>query len=121
MIKKLRRKFIIINMLFVSIVLVCVFVAVLTSTSQKLTNDIYRCLTQAVEDKGKAPRMAVENEEPGPGRNMIKRDNKNPKFISVYAFYMTDDGEVINTIQSPDLLDESDLNDVAKLVTEGAY
>lgn len=121
MIKKLRRKFIIINMLFVSIVLVCVFVAVLTSTSQTLTNDIYRCLTQAVEDKGKAPWMAVENEEPGPGRNMIKRDNKNPKFISVYAFYMTDDGEVINTIQSADLLDESDLNDVAKLVTEGAY
>lgn len=62
-----------------------------------------------------------DNEEPAPGRNMMKRDNKNPKFISVYAFYMTEDGEVINTIQSADLLDESDLNDVAKLVTEGAY
>lgn len=62
-----------------------------------------------------------DNEEPAPGRNMMKRDNKNPKFISVYAFYMTEDGEVINTIQSADLLDESDLNDIARLVTEGAY
>ena len=120
MIKKLRRKFIIINMLFVFIVLVCVFVAVLTSTSQTLTKDIYRSLTMSVDDNSKFPKMDNQNKYSPPNNNALRR-NKNPNFMSVYTFYMDEDGTVVNIVQSNNLLDESELNTVAGLVAVGEY
>lgn len=120
MIKKLRRKFIIINMLFVFIVLVCVFVAVLTSTSQTLSKDIYRSLTMSVDDNSKFPKMYNQNKYSPPNNNALRR-NKNPNFMSVYTFYMDEDGTVVNIVQSNNLLDESELNTVAGLVAVGEY
>lgn len=120
MIKKLRRKFIIINMLFVFIVLVCVFVAVLTSTSQTLTKDIYRSLTMSVDDNSKFSKMDNQNKYSPPNNNALRR-NKNPNFMSVYTFYIDEDGTDVNIVQSNNLLDESELNTVAGLVAVGEY
>ncbi|MGN0498087.1 MAG: sensor histidine kinase [Acutalibacteraceae bacterium] len=120
MIKKLRRKFVIINMLFVFIVLLCVFVAVFISSSQSLTEDINRSLTVAVDERAKALKIT-----PGNGVNSLSNKNMNrdrgPKIISVYAFCMTDDGYPIKIIQSNNLIDEEELSSIAKLLTDAEH
>lgn len=121
MIKKLRHKFIIINMLFVFVVLVIVFVIVLASYSQTLTTDIHRSLTQAVEDRVKVPKM-----EPDDSSTPIKDDvavsrEKIPKFIAIYAFIMDENGYPTKTLQPSSLIDDSDINDIALLVSKAEY
>lgn len=120
MIKKLRRKFVIINMLFVFVVLLCVFVAVFISSSQNLTNDIHRSLIMAANDKSKYPKHEFGNGELMPDDSPDSQE-KDPKFISVYSFCMTDDGYPLKTIQANNLLDDSEITEIARLIAEEAY
>lgn len=120
MIKKLRRKFVIINMLFVFIVLLCVFVVVFISSSQSLTEDISRSLTQAVEERSKTQKIEPANGINAPDADIIKRD-RGSKILSVYAFYMAEDGYPIKTIQANNLIDEEELKSIAKLLFDAEY
>lgn len=132
MIKKLRRKFVIINMLFVFAVLVCVFVAVLISYSQTLSDDIRHALMQSVEQQIKLPKINPDGtEESKPNnyteaeKNMPKErdmlDDKTPKFIAVYSFIMNENGYPTKTIQSSSIIDSGDLNDIAAAINNDEY
>lgn len=60
MIKKLRKKFVIINMSLVSLVLIIVFGVICFSNYNRLQNDNYNAMSKAVEDNGGGSRSKLE-------------------------------------------------------------
>ncbi len=112
MIKKLRRKFIIINMLFVVVVLLAVFIALIFSSSQALTNDIHRALTQAVNDKRDMPRL---DNMMGGNSPVNDIQDKDPKFIAVYSFAIDKDGNQVAVLRPGNLIDDDNIDKIAKL------
>lgn len=116
MIKKLRRKFIVINMLLVLLVLLCVFVTVILSTSQSLQYDINRSLSQSAQLKNKSPKdIPLAGATPPNNGDNFRKD---PNFISVYVFSTDESGYDVNSIQTNDLIDDSELTDVAALIIQ---
>lgn len=88
MLKKLRRKFILINMTLVGAVLLCVFAVVCATAYRSSREDIERSLEMAVnqqKDKPGLPQMEAGRQEP-----------KN-KLIAVYTVLLNGEGEPVSS------------------------
>lgn len=111
MIKRLKYKFILINMLLITIVLVVTFIAVYYSTQQRLVNDSMSILHRTImeESHDKPP----QNEFRGPG--------KNPEFMPIPTFTVILDEEnniIEATTNLFDLSDEDALNEIVRICLE---
>lgn len=106
MIKKLERKFIIINMALISIVLLVTFAAVYISTQQRLTQMEMSVLQHAIQRSD--PSQPKGNSEGGPFR---ERD-----FVPIPTFTVTlgDDKKIVDSYGA--LFDLSDKKEVQKIV-----
>lgn len=119
MLKKLRRKFILINMLLVGAVLLCVFVAVCTSSYQSLTSDVSRSLQMAVElpgGRGDKPDGMAEKES-----RFEKEDKKVPpgaKYIAIYSVLAGSDGKILHIYQPNPSIDEDTLTQAVGMILE---
>lgn len=123
MIKKLRKKFILINMLFVFIVLLAVFITVFISSSRTLSNDIGHSLTQAVSESKKFPgHPGLEsidgNIKNNPSEGLNEKPESDPKFIAIDAYLIDSSGYPTQTLRSNGVVDEDNLNEVLSAVLE---
>lgn len=103
MLKKLRKKFIIINMMLVGVVLLAVFIAVCFTTYQSFNGNITTSLEQAVS-------FRQENRLNGPDTkkddgNLPSRE-KNVGFVPSYSVLVDDQGSVAEILQENSLLSE---------------
>ena len=122
MIRKLRRKFILINMLLVSLVLVIVFAALVASNYQKLSYQTDGMLRAALtwRDDNPPPRLEIG----GPGADRDHKDDNSTHnfFIPVFTVTLDESGAMTgytggnNVTVSDDVLD----NVVASVQNEGA-
>lgn len=110
MIKKLRSKFILINMSLVSIVLVIVFGVLCFSNYQRLRNDVYSTMNQAVDRMGgkTPPKTELGGERP---------QNTSPS-IPVLCVLLNSSGEVVSTSGEDAEMSDEVLNQAVKLVQE---
>ena len=97
MLKKLRRKFILINMMLVSLVLLIVFGALLGSTSQRLRGQSVSAMRLALKwAEGMAPPQIEidlpEGEEPGAGRG--NPDARQLAMVPVFGVVLDENGNI---------------------------
>lgn len=107
MIKKLKYKFVFINMILITIVLVSIFITVYVSTQQRLVRDSIETLQHALMEDQNAG--AVSNEILGPG--------KKPGFTPVPTFVVSldEDSNIIDAHGALyDLSDQEALNEIVK-------
>ena len=112
MIKKLRRKFILINMLIVGVVLLAVFAAVMVTSYQSLRSDINRSLTMAVDLRDKPGGKPQIGTKPGIGGD---RDALPAKAVAVYAVLTDESGSILETGQNNASIDGSVLQQAIAL------
>lgn len=88
MIRKLQNKFILINMLLITIVLVVTFIAVFASTQQRLINESMSVLQRTV--------MERDHNEPFP--NEMRGPERNPGFMPIPTFIvnLNADNKIMN-------------------------
>ncbi|MCI8553842.1 MAG: two-component sensor histidine kinase [Clostridiales bacterium] len=102
MLKRLRKKFIAINMTLVAVVLLCVFAAVCAVSYQSLRLDIERSLEMGISQHGGRPVPMPKGE-----------DEREPKarLIAVYTLRMDADGQAVQQLGafslSQEVLDEA--------------
>lgn len=109
MIQKLKTKFIIINMVLVSIVIIVTFITIGISTYQRLVNDSYNALEEILSrpDNEGMPRRKLE-----PPRNEPPGDSKKPMFNNVvYKVVLDSDNNIFHKIGNIEISDEI-LNDL---------
>lgn len=109
MLKQLRHKFILINMLLVSLVLTAVFAALVLSTARQLEQDSIAAMEMAMRwrDRGEAPFFAFEL--PGPDREGWVRNHMIPTFCVIINAEGRP-GEVVsgsNTTVSDEVLEQA--------------
>ncbi len=111
MIRKLQFKFILINMLLITIVLATTFIAVYVSTQQRLVNESMSILHRTI----------MEEKHGEPPQNEIRGPEKNPGFMPIPTFTVSLDAEE-NIIEAKgtsfDLSDESAVNDIVQTCLE---
>lgn len=107
MIRKLQSKFILINMLLITIVLVIIFIAFYASTQQRLVNESMDVLHRTVMDADRIEMFPREMRGP----------EKNPGFtpIPTFTVYLDADNKIINARGALfDLSDKEALNKIVK-------
>lgn len=106
MIKKLRRKFVFVNMLLVSLVLLAVFAVLLGSTWQRLRNQTEGAMTLALEWSGEDP-PRFEIGAPPHGEYAFRDGER--KFAMVPVFCVTLDGSgAVSSVRSSGNVSVSD-------------
>ncbi len=110
MLTQLRKKFILINMGFVGLVLLCVFASVCTSSYQSWKTDIEKSLQLALTVKKDPVNKPPQQEQPEP-----EHWEKAPytKFASICAVLADKEGNLLQIVQESDLLTESELEQAA--------
>jgi signal transduction histidine kinase len=108
MIKKLKYKFVLTNMILITIVLVIIFISLYVSTQQRLVTDSMITLRAAIMDEQRG----------GDGHRPIFGDKEDPGFMRVPTFVVSLDGnnKIINS--SGALFDLSDQEAINKIVAE---
>ena len=130
MIKKLRRRIILVNMLLVGIVILLIFTVVCVNSYSNSVHELERGLTMVAEKEGfkgnqfgeNAP-VQIQNNAENPQNNMIGKrggdNNERPVQISSYIIVTTDkDGNISNTKESGITMDEDDLKECVKTAIE---
>ena len=111
MIKKLRIKFILINMILITIVLAITFTAVYVSTQQRLVRESMSVLQRTI----------AGDKHDEPTRNEIRGPEKNPGFMPIPTFTVSLDAEK-NIIEAKgplfDLSDDEALREVVEICLE---
>ena len=94
MLKRLRRKFIFINMTFVGCVLLCVFAAVCFTSYRSLYSDVQRSLQMAVDSPDGAERPLMGQK---PGSPEGKKGEPSANFVAVFNVLVDNDGNITKT------------------------
>lgn len=114
MLKKLKRKFILINMLFVAAVLLCVFAAVCTAAYRRLSADMERALEQAVTmNFGQKPGGIHKPQE-----DEFRQFTPSMQYIAVLSILIDEEGTILETYQSNAAMSEDILISAAKRAAE---
>jgi len=111
MIKKLKKKFILINMILITIVLLITFISILGYTNQQIINDYNNIMKQVIDKDG---RNEPPKREIG---GMIPMDGKNIQQFPFATFYVKLDSSnnIIEVIGDDFIIsDESVLNEIVK-------
>jgi signal transduction histidine kinase len=108
MIKKLKYKFILTNMILITIVLVIIFTAVYASTQQRLARDSMQALQHTIN----------ENKGGGPDRKEVIGPKKDPGNMPIATFVVNLDekNNIINAYGALyDLSDQESLKDIVRI------
>lgn len=108
MISRLKKKFIIINMFLVSIVLIITFIGVYVFTYNKLSNASNSILKRVIEEKGYS-----ENKNKKIGGEKIKNHQKSGWNKSVFLVQLDNENNIINIIdKNIEIVEEEKLNEI---------
>ncbi|GAB6179690.1 HAMP domain-containing sensor histidine kinase [Desulfotomaculum defluvii] len=108
MIKKLRRKFILINMTLVSLVLLIVFAAIFFSSYQRLQSESHEALYHALEQRNDLP-------PPKPEIGRLSHGRKPFPFTPVFSVVLDKNNNIVHTTEQNMSISDVDL---AKAVEE---
>lgn len=113
MLKKLKHKFIFINMLMVGIVVIFIFTAVCILTYRSSKNEMIRSLEQVISVKGK------NDLHPGVGMPEIENGSPLP-YVYVFSVLVNEHGEITSRYETGADIDEDFLvNAVAAIMAAG--
>ena len=132
MIKKLRRRIILVNMLLVGIVILMIFTVVCVNSYSNSVHELERGLSMVAEkqgmgenrfDSGNQEQLNGNNGNGNMQKNMVGKpggdDFERPVQISSYIIVTTDkDGNITDTQESNITIDDSDLKDCVKTAIE---
>lgn len=111
MIKKLRKKFVLINMAFVTLILLGVLIVVCQSNYQRYNEDSRMALRHALSEEDESLKPKVELSEPGRGR---RPPNMGPLFVVGLDEY----GEIVSVNDSGIRITEDSVKEAASAAQE---
>ena len=123
MIKKLRRRIILVNMLLVGIVILMIFTVVCVNSYSNSVQELERGLSHVIEDRSFGDKPIEQNDNFKIGEPEKKddfpdnREPERPVQISSYIVVQADkDGNIVETKESDLSMDESDLKKCLEIV-----
>lgn len=119
MIQKLRRKFILVNMSLVSLVLLIVFTSIGIFTYQRLSDDSVLAMERVLDFKqGEGPEVTKIGKKPGSGP-----DRKRMPLVPVFAVTLDENGNIKEVFRENVAVEDELLNEVVARVLEsgGGY
>lgn len=99
MLRKLRRQFVFINMLLVSLVLLCVFAALCVNQYTRLDADMHRSLEETLEWVTKDKRFTPQGADgaDGAGRNAADGVPQMPQMFAACTLQLDETGQIIDS------------------------
>lgn len=104
MMKKLRRKFVLINMSLVSLVMLIIFTSICISGYERMRNESYQVMQRALENKSGSERPVLEIGD-GPPRKPVP-------MLPVFSVTVDGDGQVLSNLKENVLISDNVIQEV---------